>query len=57
MSASSDFNMLWLKAPRDMLQIMDGTAPEKRPLNYPTRRYGSEPWSDNKSRLNRTSSR
>jgi len=32
MSASSDFNMLWLKAPRDMLQIMDGTAPKKRPL-------------------------
>jgi len=25
MTTSSDFNMLWLEAPRDLLQITDGT--------------------------------
>jgi len=30
MSTLSDFNMLWLEAPRDLLQITDGTpAPEQ----------------------------
>ena len=29
MSVSSDFNMLWLEAPRDVRQITDGTRPEE----------------------------
>jgi len=29
MSTHSDFDMLWLEAPRDILQITDGTDPEE----------------------------
>jgi len=32
MSTSSDFNMLRLKAPRDLLQMTDGMAPPEQAL-------------------------
>jgi len=32
MSASSDFNMLRLEAPRDLLQITDGTTPPEQAI-------------------------
>jgi len=33
--ASTDFNLLCLEAPHDVLQIMDGTAPEEEALEIP----------------------